>query len=169
MWNKPGEIVEIPGRRLRRTGNKLFKIEGCQECPFNLYCKQFQKNKEEDYKIFEVNFEYCKFIQESEKNLLSVKGIGMRVNRSVQVEGAFGVIKQDMRYIRFSRKSLLKVNTEFILVSLAYNIRKLMRYIQTGKKPEYWVVPNGLKEEKFKKPSYKQLTNKIKSKEKKGE
>lgn len=49
----------------------------------------------------------------------------MRVNRSSQVEGAFGVIKQDFQYERFRRCSLAKVSLEFMLVCLGYNIRKL--------------------------------------------
>ena len=36
----------------------------------------------------------------------------MRVNRSTQVEGAYGVIKQDIQYERFRRTSIKKVETE---------------------------------------------------------
>ena len=43
------------------------------------------------------------------ENLLSVKGIEMRVNRSSQVEGVFGIIKQDMNYERIRRRGLDKV------------------------------------------------------------
>lgn len=53
------------------------------------------KNKDENFKIFEVTLQLQKYIQEAEENLLSIEGIEMRVNRSSQVEGAFGVIKQD--------------------------------------------------------------------------
>ena len=61
-------------------------------------------------------------------NLLSPKGIEMRVNRSSQVEGVFGVLKEDMNYVRLRRTSLEKVNTEFMLNFLGYNIRKLFRH-----------------------------------------
>lgn len=50
----------------------------------------------------------------------------MRVNRSSQVEGAFGVLKEDMNYTRLRRISLEKVETEFILYFLGYNIRILL-------------------------------------------
>ncbi|NLA81171.1 MAG: hypothetical protein GX853_10595 [Chloroflexi bacterium] len=44
------------------------------------------------------------------RNLLSPKGIEMRVNRSSQVEEAFGVIKQDMDCDRAHRKGLDNVS-----------------------------------------------------------
>lgn len=37
------------------------------------------------------------------ENLNSPEGIELRKQRSIQVEGAFGVIKQDMEYRRFNR------------------------------------------------------------------
>lgn len=39
----------------------------------------------------------------------------MRVNRSIQNEGAFGTLKQDMNNSRFRRISLSKTTTEFML------------------------------------------------------
>ena len=118
------------------------------------------KNKDEDFKIFEVVIKLQKYIQQAEENLLSVEGIEMRVNRSSQVEGAFGVIKQDFQYERFRRRSLNKVSCEFMLVCLGYNIRKLFRYYSGEAKFNYWVAPDGLKPETFKKPSAKRLSKK---------
>ena len=51
--------------------------------------------------------------------------IEMRVNRSTQVEGAFGVIKQDKDYERARRRGIENVSLEFMLICLGYNIRKL--------------------------------------------
>ena len=89
----------------------------------------------------------------------------MRVNRSSQVEGAFGIIKQDMNYVRAKRTSLEKVETEHMLTYLGYNIRKLFRYYEGKARFNYWVAPENLKPEKKKKPSAKRLTNKYKKKE----
>ena len=102
------------------------------------------KNKDEDFKIFEVTIQLQKYIQESEENLLSIEGIEMRVNRSSQVEGAFGVIKQDFQYERFRRRSLPKVSLEFMLVCLGYNIRKLFKYYDGNAKFDYWKVPENI-------------------------
>ncbi len=43
---------------------------------------------------------------EEEANLLSPKGIELRVNRSIQVEGAFGVLKHDYGYERMRRRGM---------------------------------------------------------------
>ena len=56
-----------------------------------------------------------RYIQEAEKNLLSPKGIEIRINRSIQAEGAFGVLKQNTRYVRVRRTSKEKVSTEIML------------------------------------------------------
>ena len=125
------------------------------------------KDKTQDYKYFEVSQDLQKYIQEAEENLLSPKGIEMRVNRSSQVEGAFGIIKQDFLYERFRRTLLPKVSTEFMLVCLGYNIRKLFRFYSGNAKFEYWKAPEGLQPESFKKPSAKRLSNRANKKKNK--
>ena len=121
-------------------------------------------NKEEDYKIFEVQEELTFFKQHAFDNLLTPKGIEMRINRSSQVEGAFGVIKQDMDYTRLRRTSMVKAETEFMLTFLGYNIRKLFRHFSGKAKTNYWVAPTNLNPEKKKKPSARRLANKVSKK-----
>ncbi|MCR5794986.1 MAG: transposase, partial [Solobacterium sp.] len=165
--NKIGKPVEIKGRHPKAKGSIFYKITGCKQCPFRKYCKRFQKRKSENFKIFEVNRELRSHIQEAEQNLLSVEGIEIRVNRSCQVEGSFGVLKQNMNYIRFRRISLIKVTAEYMLSFLGYNLRKLFRYFDGNLKTEYWTAPPGLEPEKFKKPSAKRLSNRAEKKKKK--
>ena len=54
----------------------------------------------------------------------------MRINRSAQVEGAFGIIKQDMDYDRIRRKGLDNIRPECMPVCLEYNIRKLFSFFE---------------------------------------
>lgn len=144
----------------RKANSIFYKVEGCNNCAFSGYCKRFMKEKNEDFKIFEVVPKLQKYIQQAESNLLSVEGIEMRVNRSSQVEGAFGVIKQDFQFERFRRRSIDKVSCEFMLVCLGYNIRKLFRYYSGQAKFEYWKAPDIITPEKLKKPSAKRLSKK---------
>ena len=146
----------------------LYKIEGCNHCNFSTYCKRYMKDKSSNEKIFEVVVDLQYFIKQSESNLLSVKGIELRVNRSSQVEGAYGVIKQDMMYNRSRRTSLEKVTAEIKLTCLGYNIRKLFKYYSNKAKFNYWIAPSNLKPECKKKPSAKRLSNKIIKRNKKG-
>ena len=95
--------------------------------------------------------------QKARDLLLSRKGIELRVNRSCQVEGAFGVIKQDMGLTRFRRRSLEKVSMEFMLYALGYNIGKLRKALSGKLKVHYWTAPPGLVPEQIRKPSAKRL------------
>ncbi len=57
----------------------------------------------------------------------------MRVNRSIQVEGVFGIIKQDYGRDRLQRRGIIKVKLEMALKFLGLNIAKLFRFYETGK------------------------------------
>ena len=107
--------------------------------------------------IFETNSDFYSLRQLNINNLLSPKGIEMRVNRSSQVEGAFGVIKQDMDYERVRRKGIDNVSAEIMLVCLGYNIRKLFLLLSNKAKLDYWVAPIDLQSESLPIPNLKKL------------
>ena len=119
---------------------------------------KYTKNIDVDNKIFEVIPIFMKHKQQAEKNLLSVKGIEMRVNRSVQVEGIFGNEKQNRGYTRIRRRGLSKSSTEMMLVILGLNIKKLFNFYSTNKFPKFWTPPENLISQEFKKPSAKRLS-----------
>lgn len=85
----------------------------------------------------------------AKSNLLSTKGIELRVNRSAQAEGAFGVIKQDMEYDRIRRRGLEKVSAEIMLVCLGYVLRKLFKLFDGTAKMDYWIAPLSLTPEQL--------------------
>ena len=47
-----------------------------------------------------------------------------------------------------------------MLTFLGVNIKKLFDYYSTNKQPKFWIAPNDLKPELFKKPSAKRLSKK---------
>lgn len=161
-----GYVFESNNNHHRKKNSVFYKIEGCNKCNFLSYCKRFmkEKNKNENYKIFEVSIQLQKYIQESQTNLLSIEGIEMRVNRSIQVEGAFGIIKQNFLYDRFRRRKLDKINVEFMLVCLGVNIRKLFKFFDNKLDLTFWKAPQDIKVESFKKPNAKRLSNKANKK-----
>ena len=71
--------------------------------------------------------------QISYENIMSDEGILLRVNRSIQVEGAFGVLKNDYQFNRFLTRGKNSVKTEFILLCFGYNINKLHAKIQNDR------------------------------------
>lgn len=157
LGGRAGRRVDIPSRHPKKSGFVFYKVENCKGCPFMTYCRRFMKEKEGEDRIFEVNVEFQKYRIRARDLLLSPEGIEKRINRSCQVEGAFGVIKYDMDYMRFRRTSLPKVSMEFSLVALGRNIRRYLKYLGKGASEKYWTAPDGLKAERIKKPSAKKL------------
>jgi len=47
------------------------------------------------------------------------------MNRSIQSEGTFGILKQDYGFRRFLRRGQANVFTEMLLFAMAFNLNKL--------------------------------------------
>ena len=152
-----GEEISFSGIRHQRYKNsKLYKFIGCNNCNYSYICKKNLKNKNNDYRLYELIPEYELLKEEARKNLQSPKGIEIRINRSIQVEGTFGQIKQNMQYTRIRRRGLEKVSCEIMLMCLGANIRKYFSSLDGKKiKSNYWNIPSNLKEEKFPFPKKK--------------
>ena len=60
-----------------------------------------------------------------EERISTYQGKLIRVNRSIQAEGVFAMTKEDMGFRRFLLRSAVKVEVEWTLLSLAYNVLKL--------------------------------------------
>ncbi len=106
--------------------------------------------------IIELIPDYELLKEQARNNLLSPKGIEIRINRSIQVEGTFGQIKQNMNYDRIRRRGLEKVSCEIMLMCLGRNIRKFLTLLEAKEvKSNYWEENNGLKKEKFPFPKQK--------------
>lgn len=58
-------------------------------------------------------------------NLNSTKGALLRMNKSIQAEGAFGIIKWNREYKRARRRGLKGVNFELALISCGFNLHKV--------------------------------------------
>jgi hypothetical protein len=72
----------------------------------------------------EINDENLSYQKKAIENLKSPLGIELRIQRSIQVEGAFGVIKEVFNLRRFRRKGTKNIRLEFFLVAIGYNLAK---------------------------------------------
>lgn len=154
------ETTQFYGRHPKAKNNKFYVIENCRRCKYKKICFKPIKNQKATFRVFETSEEMYLYKQEARENLLSVKGIEMRVNRSSQVEGAFGVIKQDMNYERVRRRGIDKVSAEIMLVCLGYVIRKIFGLIDGTGSIEYWKAPEGLQPESIPEINIQKLLNK---------
>ena len=71
-----------------------------------------------------INRELTAMHQEVIENLESIQGALLRMNRSIQAEGTFGIIKNDRWYKRIVRREIKSVLLEVFLVSIGHNLYK---------------------------------------------
>ena len=114
----------------------IYKCENCKGCPYKSECIKGNNCKtplEERTKILQVAKTFLKYRQEDLERILSEEGILYRTNRSIQAEGSFGDLKQDMQFRRYLSKGTANVLAESILLAMARNVNKLHNKIQKGK------------------------------------
>lgn len=70
--------------------------------------------------------------KEDEVRITTEYGKQLRMNRSIQVEGSFAVIKEDMNFRRYLYDGIENVTAQSILLAMAYNVTKLHHKIQSG-------------------------------------
>jgi transposase len=125
-----GEHTFTPKNGVEQT-NMVYRCENCVDCVRRQECcksKDVNKPKE-----IEVNLEFIEYREKSLANITSEYGIQLRTNRSIQVEGAFGVIKEDHHFRRFLCGGKEKVSSELYLLGIGYNIRKHYRKTMDGR------------------------------------
>ena len=101
-----------------------YEKDKCEGCPFRKECLQ----NPDGYRRYSRNVIRDEMWETVNQELSTEEGIQMKTQRSVQVEGAFGVIKQDFGFTRFHRKGMKNVKMEFLLVCLGYNLKKFHIY-----------------------------------------
>ena len=98
---------------------EVYECEDCSGCPYAERCKKTEKNR-----TVRINQELTSMHQEVIENLESIEGVRLRMNRSIQAEGTFGVMKHDRWYKRIVRRGIKSVRLEVILVSIGHNLYK---------------------------------------------
>ena len=71
-----------------------------------------------------INEELTAMHKEVINNLESIQGSLLRMNRSIQAEGTFGIMKNDRNYKRIVRKGINSVILELYLVAIGQNLYK---------------------------------------------
>ena len=134
-----GKKIPFGNIHQRKKHSKLYEFHGCLNCPFEYKCRERMKDRESDNRKAELSIKEEKHRKQARENLQSIKGIEIRVNRSIQAEGSFGELKQNMGYVRLRRRGLPAVTTEIMLMCLGVNIRKAFSvYKKDIIKPHYW-------------------------------
>ena len=114
----------------------IYQCSDCKDCPNKKECIKGNNCKtpiEERNKVLSVAKTFLKYRKEDLDRILSDEGILLRTNRSIQAEGSFGELKQDMQFRRYLSRGTSNVLAESVLLAMARNVNKLHNKIQKGK------------------------------------
>ena len=124
--------VTYVGKQITKSGYErevtYYECEGCAGCPFKKKCTRAKGNRK-----LQVSKKFIAQRAASLKRITSPEGIVLRMNRSIQSEGAFGTVKQNYSFRQFLLRGNKKVSTEIMLLAMAYNINKLHSKIQQNR------------------------------------
>ena len=99
---------------------KIYECEDCSDCPLKELCTKAKGNRQVHYNpIYEEMKGKAKIALEDETLA------ALYAQRKTDVESVFGNLKGNLAFTRFLLRGLTKVRTEFGLVAMAHNLRKL--------------------------------------------
>ena len=118
----------------------VYECEGCDGCPDKKDCIRGNNCKmpmEERNKRLNVSKVMKQKRQETIERITTEYGTQLRMNRSIQAEGSFAVIKEDMNFRRYLYCGRENVLAQSVLLAIAYNINKLHFKIQGGRTGQF--------------------------------
>lgn len=124
--------VVYVGKRKSKTGFEseitYYACESCEDCAYKKKCTRSKGNR-----TLQVSKKFIEQRGQSLERITGKKGSLLRTNRSIQAEGAFGVIKQNYGFRQFLLRGNKKVLIEILLVAMGYNINKYHSKIQQNR------------------------------------
>jgi len=123
-----GQHMTLYGKKKSISDNgfvsyiSLYKAKNCNGCPMRGEC-----HKAEAERIIQVNHNLREHKRKARERLTSEQGLQHRSRRPIEPEAVFGQIKYNNGYKRFRHKGLDKVNMDFSLLLIAFNIQKLWK------------------------------------------
>ena len=114
----------------------IYTCSSCKGCPYKTSCIKGNNCKtpmEERNKVLQVSKKKEQFRKACLERLVSDRGVQLRMNRSIQVEGSFAIIKEDMNFRRYSYRGKDNVLTQSMLMAMAFNMNKLHHKIQNNR------------------------------------
>ena len=108
----------VRGNKYGRT-EEIYQCEDCSNCPHKSKCSKAEGNR-----TIRLNEELTSIHNEVLNNLNSTQGALLRMNRSIQAEGAYGTIKWNRAYTRARRRGIKGLNLEIAIISCGFNLHK---------------------------------------------
>jgi transposase len=108
-----------------------YRCEDCSNCPQRAACCKIQDP--EKPKSIMLRKTFWEQRAQAEELIRSARGVHLRLCRSIQVEGAFGLLKNDFAFRRFLTRGKANVRTELFLLALAFDLKKLWMKREKGR------------------------------------
>lgn len=117
----------------KRT-ESIYSCKECSDCPFKTACIKGNNCKvpmEDRLKTIHVSRTYEQKRREDIERITSDFGTQLRMNRSIQAEGSFANVKEDMGFRRYLYRGRKNALAESILLAIAFDVNKLHHKIQS--------------------------------------
>jgi hypothetical protein len=138
-YNKTADCYICPyGKILRRNVKKLIRDriiyrrysadeKDCSKCPFTRRCF-YHKNTKRRWLYVPIGAKETNFSKAMVKKIDSDKGRKIYPQRMAIVEPVFANIRTHKHLDRFTLRSKIKVNIQWVLYCMVHNIEKIMNY-----------------------------------------
>ena len=139
---KNGQALAVQYEKKEKTASgyrrtvTVYRSSGCGGCPFKTECIKGNNCKipmEDRQKVLYVSKKMKEKRQETLERITSDYGTQLRMNRSIQAEGSFANLKEDMGFRRYLYRGKANVTAQSILLAIGYNMNKLHHKIQAGR------------------------------------
>ena len=130
-----GRKLKFRREKIQTTENgytvstKYYANDKCGRCPHRGKCHKAKTG----YRTMRVNQVILEHRPRTLEKLTSEEGALLRMNRSIQVEGVFGVLKEDYGFRRFLTRGKKNIEAQFFLLAFAFNVQKLCNRIKNGR------------------------------------
>ena len=137
-----GRELTVTNERRSKTASGYVSVKtyyrspDCTGCPYKTECIKGNNCKtpmEKRNKVLMVSKTMSQKRAEDLKRITSEYGTMLRMNRSIQAEGSFADVKEDMNFRRYLYRGKANALAESILLAMGRNINKLHCKIQTGR------------------------------------
>jgi transposase len=99
-----------------------YQCQDCSQCPFYDKCN---KSSTQQNRTIKINVHLEQYRQKVRNLLNSPEGKALKKQRGMEIESCFGDIKHNMNFRRFHLRGREKVKTEWTVVAMAHNLRKM--------------------------------------------
>ena len=108
-----------------------YRCENCAGCPCRSLCCRAKDPEQPKQLCLQKTFWEKR--AETTQRITSQRGIHLRLCRSIQVEGAFALLKNDFGFRRFLTRGRANIRAELFLLAMAFDLKKLWMKREHGR------------------------------------